>query len=98
MESNEHPEEACLRELLEETGIKGEIVRLAGIYSFSSRIHGSLLVMGYEVKPLSEELRLNKEVSEAKFAAYSDIPEITFASHRKLLYDIFKEFSDLKEK
>ena len=98
VESNEHPEEACLRELLEETGIKGEIVRLAGIYSFSSRIHGSLLVMGYEVKPLSEELKLNKEVSEAKFAAYSDIPEITFASHRKLLYDIFKEFSDLKEK
>jgi len=38
---------------------------------------------------LSEELKLNKEVSEAKFAAYSDIPEITFASHQKLLHDIF---------
>ncbi|MBA3052711.1 NUDIX hydrolase [bacterium] len=90
VESGEHPEEACLRELMEETGIKGEIIRLVGVYSFSSRIHGSLLVMGYEVKPLSEELKLNKEVSEAKFVPYHDIPHITFASHVKLLQDVFK--------
>ncbi|MBU4134660.1 NUDIX hydrolase, partial [bacterium] len=54
VEYNEHPADACLRELREETGIKGEIIRLAGIYNFSSRIHGSLLVIGYEVKALSE--------------------------------------------
>ncbi|PKM99865.1 MAG: hypothetical protein CVU78_03945, partial [Elusimicrobia bacterium HGW-Elusimicrobia-2] len=66
VESGEHPEEACIRELMEETGIKGEIVRLVGVYSFSSRIHGSLLVMGYEVKPLAQVRQNSEKNSENK--------------------------------
>ncbi|MEA2081303.1 MAG: NUDIX hydrolase [Elusimicrobiota bacterium] len=90
VEYNEHPADACLRELMEETGIKGGIVRLGGIYSFNSRVHGSLLVVGYEVKALTEELKLNEEVSEAEFVEYKNVPDITFASHKKLLKDIFE--------
>jgi len=90
VEAGEHPGSACLRELVEETGIKGEIVRLAGIYNFNSRVHGSLLVIGYEVKALTEELKLNEELSEGKFFKYKDVPYITFASHKKLLKDIFE--------
>ncbi|PIU18871.1 MAG: NUDIX hydrolase [Elusimicrobia bacterium CG08_land_8_20_14_0_20_44_26] len=90
VEYNEHPADTCIRELQEETGIKGEIIRLLGIYNFSSRIHGSLLVVSYEVRALTEELKLNKEISDAKFAEYKDVPYITFASHRKILKDIFE--------
>jgi len=91
VEAGEHPSAACLRELVEETGIKGEILRLAGIYNFNSRVHGSLLVVGYEVRALTEKLKLNKELSEAAFVEYKNVPDITFASHKKLLKDIFEK-------
>ena len=91
VEYNEQTADACRRDLVEETGIKGEIVRLAGLYNFHSRVHGSLLVVGYEVKALTEELKLNNEVSEAEFVEYKNVPDITFASHKKLLKDIFEK-------
>ena len=49
IESNETPEIACLRELEEETGLRGEIKRLIGVYIQKTREYGSLLVIGYEV-------------------------------------------------
>ena len=67
VEASEHPEETCLRELKEETGLDGTIAGLAGIYTYRSRIHGSVLVIGYEVKAKNEKLRLNREILDAKF-------------------------------
>jgi len=49
IESGESSEEACLRELQEETGLKGEIKRLIGVYIQKSKYYGDHLVIGYEV-------------------------------------------------
>lgn len=50
IEIDETPEKACLRELREETGLKGEIVRLAGVYSQESLLYRNVLIIGYEVE------------------------------------------------
>ena len=88
VEAGEIPEKTCLRELMEETAIEGEIKRFIGIYTYKSRVHGSLLVMGYEVFARKTEIKINRELLEAKFVPRGDMPYIIFASHRKILKEI----------
>ena len=84
IESGETPEIACLRELEEETGLKGKIKRLIGIYIQKTRYYGSLLVIGYEVSISKDKLLLNNELKEAKFFSKKDLPAIPFSSHREM--------------
>ena len=87
IESGESSEDACLRELQEETGLKGKIERLIGVYAQKSKYYGSLLVIGYEVSVPKNTLLLNYELKEARFSAKEDLPDITFLSHRKMIED-----------
>ena len=85
IESDETPEIACLRELEEETGLKGKITRLIGLYIHKTKEYGSLLVVGYEVVIARSLLSLNNESKDAKFFSKKDIPFIPFSSHRKII-------------
>ncbi len=91
VESGEFPETACLRELEEETGLKGKVKGLIGVYIQKSRYYGSLLVIGYEVSVSKYNLSLNSELKEAKFFSKKDLPVIPFSSHRKMLKKVFKD-------
>jgi len=91
VESNEVPEAACLRELKEETGLKGKIKRLIGVYIQKNRYYGSLLVIGYEVGISKDNLSLNNELKEAKFFSKKDLPIIPFLSHRRIIEEVFKD-------
>ena len=91
VESNETPEAACLRELKEETGLKGKIRRLIGLHIQKNRCYGSLLVIGYEVSILKDNLSLNNELKEAKFFSRNNLPVIPFSSHRKIIKKVFKD-------
>jgi ADP-ribose pyrophosphatase YjhB (NUDIX family) len=85
VESNETPEIACLRELEEETGLKGKIKRLIGVYVQKTREYGSFLIMGYEVKISRGSLSLNNELKDARFFDKKNLPAIPFSSHREIL-------------
>ncbi|MEA3492997.1 MAG: NUDIX hydrolase [Candidatus Margulisiibacteriota bacterium] len=85
VEWDEASEDACLRELKEETGIDGEIKRLIGVYVQRTAKYGSLLVIGYIVGVLHENITVNSELKEARFVSQRDIPYIPFLSHRKML-------------
>ena len=88
VESTETPETACLRELKEETGLKGKIKKLIGVYIQKTRYYGSVLVVGYEVSISKDKLLLNNELKEAKFFSKTDLPVIPFSSHRKMIEKI----------
>ena len=87
IESGETSEEACLRELQEETGLKGEIKRLIGVYIQKSKYYGAHLVIGYEVSVSKITLSLNNELKVAKFFTKETFPHIPFLSHRKMIED-----------
>jgi ADP-ribose pyrophosphatase YjhB (NUDIX family) len=90
VESDENPEEACLRELKEETGVRGKIDRLVGVYIHKTRKYGSVLIVGYIIRVLKEKIFLNKELKEAKFIDRDSIPYIPFSSHRKIIEEVYR--------
>jgi ADP-ribose pyrophosphatase YjhB (NUDIX family) len=85
IELYEEPEKAALRELEEETGLKGRIEKLIGVYVQSSETYGSVLTVGYMVANTGGILRPGDDVSDVKFSAIEDMTEIPFESHRKML-------------
>jgi len=91
IELGETSETACLRELEEETGIKGKIKRLIGIYAQKSTHYGSLLIIGYEINVCKTRLSLNSELKAAKFFSKETLPYITFSSHRKVIEKVLED-------
>ena len=91
IESNENPEKACLRELKEETGVEGEIIKLAGVYLRKTKIYGSLIVIGYAVRVFKDDISVNSELKEAKFFSPKDLPCIPFFAHRKIIEKVFED-------
>jgi len=92
-ESHETPESACLRELKEETGVKGKIKRLLGVYLHRTKHYGSLFVIGYEASIMKDSISISSELKDAKFFSKADMPHIPFMSHRKMLNELFKNES-----
>ncbi len=86
IEIEETPEEACLRELNEETGLEGEILRLVGVYSQESQVYEKVLIIGYEVRARGH-LSPGSDSLMAAFFPLDEIPEIAFSSHRELIRD-----------
>jgi 8-oxo-dGTP diphosphatase len=90
IEIDETPEKACLRELKEETGLKGKIARLVGVYSQKSLLYRNVIIIGYEVEargnpsPGSDSLK-------AEFFPLGNLPDIPFSSHRKIIEDGIKK-------
>jgi len=76
IESGETPEEACLRELKEETGVNGEIVKLVGVTRLEDEeIYGDVLVIGYLVKITDGELLCGDEAEDVKFFEIGRLPD-----------------------
>ena len=92
IETGESIEEAALRELEEETGIKGTILSLVDFFSQKSPHHGALIIFGYRVNIAGGELRAGDDAQEVDFFAFDNLPPIAFLSHQALLK---KEFGKL---
>lgn len=81
IELGEKPEEGALRELEEETGLKGKIGMLLGVTSSPSTQYDTVLMVGYLVRNYSGLLSTGYDASEAGWFHYKELPEIAFQSH-----------------
>jgi ADP-ribose pyrophosphatase YjhB (NUDIX family) len=76
IEIGETPEEACLRELKEETGMSGEIIRLIGATRLQDmEIYGDMLLIKYLVQLEEGNPIPGDEVEEVKFFAFTELPD-----------------------
>jgi ADP-ribose pyrophosphatase YjhB (NUDIX family) len=92
VEVGETTEEAALRELEEETGLRGANPRLIGASTQPSKLSGAVVVMGYVIDDWEGEPSARSDISEARFFAHSGRPPLAFLAHRELvaIYDALR--------
>lgn len=88
VEVGERVEDACRRELLEETGLKGDIVDLLGVYSDPGRDpRGHTVTVAYVLKVAGiVDLAAGDDADEARWFALDKLPDLAF-DHARILDD-----------
>jgi 8-oxo-dGTP diphosphatase len=91
MELNETLDEAALRELYEETQLKGEVINIIGTSSHYNTVFGDILLIGLLVKIDDwTTLKAGDDISQASFFDINNLPKLAFDSHQELI-NIFKK-------
>jgi 8-oxo-dGTP diphosphatase len=88
MEIDETPEQACLRELKEETGLEGRILKLMGVYAQDSVRYKKVVIIGYAVKAEGTP-RPGSDTTETRYFPQRRLPEIAFSSHQAMIEEGF---------
>lgn len=91
VEVGETVEQACVRELEEETGIEAEILQLVGVYSHPKRDpRGHVVSTPFLVRRADSgsqrEAQAGDDAADASWFDLEDLPEIAF-DHRTILQD-----------
>ena len=86
VECGETPEEACLRELEEEAGVKGEIRRLLRVARREdTELYGDMLVVTYLVDVVDGEPTAGEEAEDARYFAPDEIPSYLMPVFRDVI-------------
>ena len=88
-EAGESIEDAALRELQEETGLKGRINRLLDVDSYKSRFYGDLLFLTFVVEKSGGKLAAGDDSAQARFWPINEIPPLAFRSNRRALDSLY---------
>jgi ADP-ribose pyrophosphatase YjhB (NUDIX family) len=84
-EAGEDMGEAALRELEEEAGIRGDVVRIIDVDTVHNYFYGALAIVTYEVKKTGGTLRPGDDASDAAYFPLSDHPPLAWSSNEKAL-------------
>ena len=95
VELNESIEKAVLRELKEETGIKGKVLRLLDTHSRYNEIYGDLIWVTFEVKKSSGKVVAGDDARDAKYFPIHDLPKLPFHANRRAVKRYKKVHQDL---
>lgn len=87
VEYGERVEDAVLREVEEETGLKGKIHGLVGVYSDPNRDpRGHFVSVCFVVLPAGGELKAGSDAKEVALFSPNNLPELAF-DHEKMVKD-----------
>lgn len=84
-ELGETIEQACLRELGEEAGLEGRVLRLLGATSQASEHYGDLLVVSFLVQPLGGPARAGDDAAEVGWFPLDAHPPLAFSANEAAL-------------
>jgi 8-oxo-dGTP diphosphatase len=90
VEYGENTEDAVLREMFEETGLKTNILSLLGVYSDPRRDpRGHTVTIAYLLKRTDGELNAGDDARQAKFFKMNELPTLAF-DHAEIVKDAFQ--------
>ena len=93
-EAGESIEDAALRELQEETGIKGRISRLLDVDSYKSSFYGDLLFLTFIVEQTGGKLAAGDDSAQAMFYPVNKLPPLAFRPNTRALDAYIKSKRD----
>jgi len=95
IESGETSEEACLRELAEETGLSGKIKSLVEVKRLEDEeVYGDMLVVVYLVEVEKGSSIAGDEVEQVKFFEIDQLPDYYVNRFRKTIEVIRNEWKE----
>jgi 8-oxo-dGTP diphosphatase len=77
-ELDESIDQACLRELSEETGVKGNVARLIAVRSTTIEPYGDLLVVTFEAEKTGGVEMAGDDADEVAYFPMDNLPQIAF--------------------
>ena len=87
VEYGERTEDAVVREVREETGLRGRIKSLVGVYSRPERDpRGHVVSIVYELELINGKLRAGDDAKEIGLFGIEEIPELSF-DHNEIVSD-----------
>ena len=90
VEYGEKTEDATVREVLEETGLKTKISHLVGVYSDPDRDpRGHTITVVYLLEICNGSLKSGDDVSDVKFFDFNHLPELSF-DHKDIIKDVLR--------
>jgi 8-oxo-dGTP diphosphatase len=93
-ESGEEVREAALRELQEEAGVTGEIIRLIDVDTVENYFYGSLAIVTYEVRLTGGTVRPGDDAVDARYFPITDLPELAWSSNTKAVKIYIENYKD----
>jgi ADP-ribose pyrophosphatase YjhB (NUDIX family)/GNAT superfamily N-acetyltransferase len=91
VEADESAEDAATREAEEETGLKVEIIELAGVNSFPEGPPISGIMIFFRARTRGGALRAGDDASEARVFSFSELPALPFRTHREAVAQYLRE-------
>jgi 8-oxo-dGTP diphosphatase len=85
VEIDESPSEGVLRELHEETGLRGEVDQLIDAVYEDSPFYVPLIIIGYGITPHGGRLRAGDDAAEVQYFPLTDLPPVAFDSHLTII-------------
>ena len=96
LELGETLEEGALRELKEETNLKGEVSKLLCTCSHFNSIFGDVLLIGLQIKIENwDDLKAGDDAYDATFFDINKCPELAFECHQKIFNYYLKSLNKL---
>jgi len=92
VEADESAEEAAIREALEETGLKVEIIELANINSFPEGPPVSGIMIFYRMRPVGGELKAGDDAIDVKVFHPDEMPLLPFRTHREMMTEWLEKY------
>lgn len=93
-ESGEDMRDAALRELEEEAGVRGSIVRLIDVDTVDNYFYGPLAIVTYEVRIAGGILAPGDDADEARYFPITACPPLAWSSNEKALriyHDMYRD-------
>lgn len=84
-ETGEEMKDAALRELREEAGVEGEIVRLIDVDTVDNYFYGALAIVTYEVRITSGTPTPGDDATDARFFPVHELPPLAWSSNEKAM-------------
>ncbi|NQT61890.1 MAG: NUDIX domain-containing protein [Candidatus Marinimicrobia bacterium] len=94
-ELNETIEAAAIRELQEETGINGEVMRLIDTRSLVDAFYGDLIWVTYEVNIIGGELQAGDDAREAAFFNFENLPPLAFPTNEHAVKNYLSQYQQI---